>query len=351
MKGETYWFTRADHASTCFSTLTSAMASLESLPPDQRAVIQLVLQRGRSYDEIAELLSIDRDVVRQRAVAGLTALGPDTRVPDDKRALIADYLLGHATPDHEEQARTQLAESASARAWARVLSSELTPVAASPLPEIPAEQAAREPEPAKPVAATAEAEAPTAAETPSEAAPRSSRTGGAILLGAGALVALIIVGVVIVLVANSGGSSHHNTTAASVSTPAATTTATTAASTSGATPVAAVVLRSPLGAKKTVGYAQVVKQGGKTGLVLVAQGIPANTTHDAYAVWLYNSPSDAHILGFVNPGVKTDGKLQTAGLLPTNAAHFRQLLVTLETQAKPHGPGKIVLQGSFKLAQ
>jgi Sigma-70, region 4 len=325
------------------------MASLDSLPPDQRAVIQLVLQRGRSYNEIAELLSIDRDVVRQRAVAGLTALAPDTRLPDDKRALIADYLLGQAAADQADQARTQLAESASARAWARVLSSELTPIAANPLPEIPAEQAAREPEPAKPVAAAAEA--PTAAQTTTAAAPRSSRTGGAILLGVGALVALIIVGVVIVLVASSGGSSHHNTTAANVSTPAATTTATTAASTSGATPVAAVVLRSPVGAKKTVGYAQVVKQGGKTGLVLVAQGIPANTTHDAYAVWLYNSPSDAHILGFVNPGVKTDGKLQTAGLLPTNAAHFRQLLVTLETQAKPHGPGKIVLQGTFKLAQ
>jgi hypothetical protein len=78
--------------------------------------------------------------------------------------------------------------------------------------------------------------------------------------------------------------------------------------------------------------------------------VPANTTHNAYAVWLYNSPTDSHILGFVSPGVKPDGKLQTAGVLPSNASHFKQLLVTLETQAKPHAPGKIILQGPLKLA-
>ena len=57
------------------------MASLESLPADQRAVLQLVLQRGRSYDDIATLLSIDRAAVRQRALSALDALGPQTGVP------------------------------------------------------------------------------------------------------------------------------------------------------------------------------------------------------------------------------------------------------------------------------
>jgi len=45
------------------------MASLDDLPADQRAVLQLVLQRGRTYDEIARLLSIDRAAVRARALA------------------------------------------------------------------------------------------------------------------------------------------------------------------------------------------------------------------------------------------------------------------------------------------
>ena len=45
------------------------MGSLETLPPDQRAVLDLVLQRGRSYDDIARLLAIDRAAVRGRAMS------------------------------------------------------------------------------------------------------------------------------------------------------------------------------------------------------------------------------------------------------------------------------------------
>src|SRR5947209_3677328 len=78
------------------------MASLESLPPDQRAVLQLVLQRGRSYDEIAQMLKIDRAAVRQRALAALDAIGPDTRVDPERRALITDYLLGSLPPRVQE---------------------------------------------------------------------------------------------------------------------------------------------------------------------------------------------------------------------------------------------------------
>ena len=55
------------------------------------------------------------------------------------------------------------------------------------------------------------------------------------------------------------------------------------------------------------------------------------------------------LLGFVNPGVKSDGVLRTLGRLPANANHFKQLLVTRETQAKPHSPGTIVLQGALSL--
>ena len=67
------------------------MASLDSLPADQRAVLQLVLQRGRSYDEIAQMLSIDRAGVRERALPALDALGPtDARAA---RAPGADHRL------------------------------------------------------------------------------------------------------------------------------------------------------------------------------------------------------------------------------------------------------------------
>jgi Sigma-70, region 4 len=364
------------------------MASLDSLPADQRAVLQLVLQRGRSYDQIAQMLSIDRAAVRERALSAFDAIGPQTRVPPERRALITDYLLGQLPPRVAEQTRDRLGESPTERAWARVLAGELTSLAKDPLPEIPSDggRRAAEPEP-EPVEAAPEerparrrrAAAPepepmpaTAAEDgdrvppdygsrePEPAAARaSSRRGGAILLLLGVLVAAIIV---VIVVATSGGNDHSTaakstpTTASTPSTPSTTSTPstnstpTTSTSTTGAKVIGQVNLTSPSGSKTEAGVAQVIQQGTQVGIVIVAQGIAANTKHDAYAVWLYNSASDNHLLGFVNPAVKTDGKLQTAGVLPTNASHYTQLIVSLETQPKPKAPVKIVLEGAFKIS-
>src|ERR1700731_3141780 len=120
------------------------MPSIDSVPPDQRAVLQLVLQRGRSYDDIAQLLSIDRAGVRQRALAAFDALGPQTRVDSARRALLTDYVLGQLPPRVAEEVRDRLAGSPSERAWARVLASELAPMASGGLPEIPTEDTSAE---------------------------------------------------------------------------------------------------------------------------------------------------------------------------------------------------------------
>jgi hypothetical protein len=157
------------------------------------------------------------------------------------------------------------------------------------------------------------------------------------------IIALIAVVVVVVVIVSSGGSDHHKTNAsATTSSTASTSTSTT--STTKAKVVAQVNLTSPLGSK-TVGVAVVVKQGTQAGIVIRAQGVPANTKRDAYAVWLANSGSDAVRLGFVNPGVGGNGRLQTAGGLPANANHFSQVLITLEHAGHPAHPGTIVLQG------
>src|SRR5207302_9158658 len=88
-----------------------AMASIDNLPPDQRAVLQMVLGRGRGYDEIAKMLQIDRADVRQRALEALDALGPGARVPAERRALITDYLLGQLPGPRSDETREQLARS------------------------------------------------------------------------------------------------------------------------------------------------------------------------------------------------------------------------------------------------
>lgn len=310
------------------------MASLESLPADQRAVLQLVLQRGHSYDNIAGLLRIDRAAVRDRAHSALDALGPQTGVPAEQRALMSDYLLGQLPPSLSDQVRERLAESASDRAWARVVASELAPLASGRLPEIPVEpSAARVPEP------------PVAGERP------RSRLGGAILLAGGALVAIGVVIAVVVLVSN-GSSSKHSSSAsqtAAASTPTSTSTSTTASTS--AHLVSQINLNPPDTRSKAAGIADVLRQGSVRGIAVAAQGLTPNTKHptNAYAVWLYNSASDSHILGFVNPGVGSNGRLQTASALPSNAARYKQLIVTLETQANPPAPGKIVLTGPLGL--
>jgi hypothetical protein len=394
------------------------MAPLDSLPPDQRAVLQLVLQRGRSYDQIAKLLSIDRGSVRERAVSAFDALGPQTSVAAQRRGLIADYLLGQLDPEAATETRDGIADSPSERAWARVVASELAPLAAEPLPEIPSTRSApaasapdlpaspapvpgsTEPliefpedtpdtrsEPALPAAIPAaedesadtpsgrsrrrgrrerkpkEPKAPVPAPEPKvpsvgdASGRRSSRLGGTVLIA----ITVLIVAVIAIILLSSGGS-NPSTPAASASsttpsTPAAasSTTAgsgTTSASGSGTTPakvVAQINLTPTATGSKAAGIAEVLKEGATNGIAIVAQNVTPNTTKppNAYAVWLYNSPTDAHLLGFVNPGVGANGRLSTAGGLPANAAHYKQLIVTLETKASPTTPGTIVLQGTL----
>jgi len=350
------------------------MASLDTLPPDQRAVIDLVLQRGRSYDDIARLLAIDRAAVRARALAAFEAIGPETGISPESRALITDYLLGQLPDRVAEQTRERLASSPYDRAWARVLASELGQVASNPLPEIPdGARAAAAPTTPKadgerdadgaPSAAT-----PGGAERPSRPRDRdtrrprlsdrpSSRRGGAIMLGIGVLVVVAVV-VVLLNVIGGGSSKQSSTPTAAASSSSATTPATgrttsgTGTSTSGTTPQAQVVgqsnLNPPGGKGQAKGVAFVVKEGSAYGIVIEASGVAPNN-HNAYAAWLYNSSTDAYRLGFVSPAVGKTGKLQVGSPLPTNASHYRQLLLTLETQSNPKSPGTPVLQGPFSL--
>jgi hypothetical protein len=366
------------------------MSSLETLPPDQRAVLTLVLQRGRSYDDIANLLSIERAAVRDRALAALDALGPTTRVPAPQRALITDYLLGQLPERVRQQVHESLASSASERAWARVLAGELAPIAGKPLPEIPASQPAAEPTASRETAAAAapatapEAAAPEAtapeATAPEAAAPEtaategsraaasaalgrpapapapaqrpSSRRGGSVVL---VLVALIVIAVVIIVAAlSTGGSSSKKTTTKATTAPAVTTT--TGTTTTGTTTTsttahldAQINLRPPSGSSKAAGIAEVVTQGKLTALVVAADHISPNTKHNAYAVWLYNPGGAAKLLGYVSPGVGKSGVLKTTGELPSNAASYKQILVTLETTTNTKTPGPTVLEGILSL--
>jgi hypothetical protein len=339
------------------------MGSLDSLPPDQRAVLDLVLQRGRSYDDIASLLAVDRAAVRARALAAFDGIGPDTGLAPESRALITDYLLGQLPEKVAEQTRDRLAESPYERAWARVLASDLQGVASKPLPEIPdgtAQAPASEAPPAPAAASDRTAPEPPPPKLERTRVPRpsdrpSSRLGGVIFLVVGTIVVVAVV-LVLIVILSSGSSSKHSSSAPAVasstnprsSTTPATGGATSTTSTTGAKIVGQVNLDPPSGSGAAKGVAFLVQAGTALGVIIEATGLAPNS-HNAYAVWLSNTPSDSTRVGFVNQAVGKNGKLQTGGPLPANASHFKELLLTLETQNNPKAPGPTILHGALKL--
>ena len=336
------------------------MSSIATLPADQRAVLELVLRRGRTYDEIAELLSIDRAGVRQRALAAFDALGPKTRVSANRRALIADYLLEALPNGVADEVREHLKGSASERAWARAIASELEELADRPLPEIPTNGRApqKKADVAKPSSPTQKQRAkPARAEVPVGAAlsngtarerPRhGSRVGGAVLL---AVLAAAAIALVLVFVVFSGGSGPKHAGRAAHGAHAAT------HSTKPSYKVLAQVnLLPPTGGRSPAGLADVLQVKNQIGMLVAAQGLKPNTKHPAnyYAIWLYNSPSDDEFLGVVTPAVTSNGEFRLPSALPTNASHFTKLLVTLENGIPKHPvngkPGQVVLEGSGRL--
>jgi hypothetical protein len=106
-----------------------------ALQPDDRALLQLVCERGQSYDDIAGLLGMSRDQVHAKARAALAELGgadPDAEVG------LTDYLLGQADPIGRADAVRYLQGNEEALALAERIEGELRVVApAARLPRLP----------------------------------------------------------------------------------------------------------------------------------------------------------------------------------------------------------------------
>jgi hypothetical protein len=174
------------------------------------------------------------------------------------------------------------------------------------------------------------------------------------MLGVGVLVVIAVVVVLLAVLGGGGSSKKSSSTPAASSPPTTSASSTTATSGTGTTttPKAQVVgqsnLNPPGGKGQAKGVAFVVKEGTAYGIVIEAAHVAPNS-HNAYAAWLYNSASDAYRLGFVIQPVGKTGRLQVGSPLPTNASHYKQLLLTLEAQSNPKSPGTIVLQGPFSL--
>ncbi|MDQ6751815.1 MAG: anti-sigma factor [Actinomycetota bacterium] len=305
------------------------MSEFDALPADQRAVLQLLLKQGKNYAELSTLLAIDASAVQVRAHDALDALSPGSQLSYGQRAQVADYLLGQQSTSEREATEQYLASSDEARAWGRDVAGALRPIAVKPLPAIPGETAvdlAAEPEVAEPIPAEpADTEAAPAVAAP----PRSSRLGGALLLGGVG----VLVAVALVLILGGGGDSKKTSSTAT-------------RSTAQPTPVAQINLM-PTAGGKSVGLAQVFPQGTQRLLIVAAQSLPPGN----YALWLYTSAAKARLLGFVPQKVDKQGRFVTQGVLPGDARSFESLIVTREQVTRgnvPTRPGAIALRGKLQ---
>jgi hypothetical protein len=111
------------------------------LTADQQAMLQLLLERGQSYSDLASLLGIEEPEVRSRARAALAELGGDD---PDRNVGLADYLLGQADPIGRADAARHLREHSGDRRLAAVLAERLGEIApGAKLPSLPGERPGR----------------------------------------------------------------------------------------------------------------------------------------------------------------------------------------------------------------
>jgi hypothetical protein len=315
---------------------------LQDLPPDLHAALSLVLSQRKSYSALAAMLGIEERAVHDRAHAALALLAPRQarELTAAQREQVGEYMLGQANGTQQSATRVYLAGSPPAATWAQALAAELAPLTSGSLPEIPSEA------PSDPT--WAHEPAPSASQAP------SSRRGGAIVLGV--LAAIVIVAVA--LIVGLGGGSHTSsattskTPSAQTGSSVSTTTSTTGTSAKAATEPhldATLTLMPPDPSSKALGIVEVVSQGSRRAFIVAAEHLPP-TQGFRYAAWLYNSPSDAFLLG-AGPTVGSNGLLKAAGGLPANAAHFTNIILTEEhSGGRPSRPGQIVLGGAFKLS-
>ncbi|HXB65805.1 MAG TPA: hypothetical protein VNV42_13125 [Solirubrobacteraceae bacterium] len=367
------------------------MGRLNTLAPDLRASLALLVGQHKRYGEIASMLRVEERAVHDRAHAALALLAPQQAraLNSAQREQIGDYLLGQADAQQRSAALALLQSSPAAREWARTLAAELDPIASGSLPEIPSGQpdvgaaaddregsrlvgAAGEPHEGAPPAADDDA---TDDDAQAPSAP-SSRRGGAILLLGLAAVVVVAVALIIGLGGNSSPSgsaanaSAPSTTGASTGTTTQTTTPTAPTTTGQAGKSAAsgkgqgsgakggsasqprlaatVALTPPDTSSKALGLVEIIAEGHEHAFILAAEHLPP--THGFhYAAWLYNTPTDAYYLGG-GTSVGAGGTLKAAQGLPPNASHYASIILTEQHEERPTQPGPIVLNGALKLS-
>jgi hypothetical protein len=289
-----------------------------------------VLRQGRSYGDLSEMLGMPEETIRARARGGVAALAPDMAAPA-RAGEIADWLLGQQSERHAARTRELLLGDPDAQRWAATV--------AAPLREVPGGDSV-------PALPTGDDE-PRVNGRPQleEASPpaRSSRLGGAILIGA----TVLLVAAVLIFVLTRGGDDEEPPAE-----PAATPTATAAPTVAGLQP-GDVILQGPAGSKALAVLRLVQTSESQVAFALVGQDIPPNASGERYSLWFSKQDGSAQLIGDIQRRVGKSGQLTSSGPNEDQLDEFPQwfrdydtVLVTQDEKGAEE-PGRVIVSGAL----
>ena len=311
------------------------MATFDQLSDEQRAIIELVLKQGKSYDELSDMLGLPETRVRELARDALVDLAPITArgVEEDWRGQLADYVLGQQAGPEATATRGHLRRSEAARSWTRSLLDALEQLYPhGDVPAIPDGERGRR--------GAAAARGPGGTETGS----RGLASGGAaagrrrLLTAAAGVLVLILVVVLLWPVGVLTGGDDDEPSEASADSQSQS--------------------QQPQGgdggpiSTATEGQAIIARQEGATQILVTATGLEPSTQNTAYQVYLANSEEDRRSLG----ATVTDqqGNLQAGAPLPRNFEDYEFIdLASVTVQGRGQDQrfeeGPTVLRGLLEL--
>jgi hypothetical protein len=306
------------------------MARLQELHPDQQAVLRLILGRRMSYGELASVLDLPADRVRERALDAVDGLAPDDveGLELDDRDRIADYLLGQQEEQGQADTERLIARSAPAREWLGRLTPELSALTADALPlpgplaadrdASPADETSVPPPSAGITAAFAALDAPAASSSSSASRVPAALRGA--LASRNGRIAVALIGVlalvlVVLLATGTLGGGDDGNTSAGRDTPA------TATEPSEAALAAAVASALPQQINLTppdsaTGAARDAAAVGLTnindnvpGIVFAAEKLPKLEGNRVYSIWVTGGGQPDALLGRLDKIAETDESL------------------------------------------
>jgi hypothetical protein len=278
------------------------MATFDQLSPEQRAIVELVLRQGKTYDELADMLNLPQPRVRALARDALVELAPVSvrGVEEDWRGQLADYVLGQQSGPEATATKGHLRRSEAARSWARSLLDSLEQLYENgSVPAIPEGERGR-----RSAAAPREPRAREGAGPLAAAGDPVMRRR--LLAGAGALLLVLLIVLVWPVGLLTGDDNGGSSSSAS---PNQTSQATGA--------------QNQATSDQPAGIAIVVQRNGKKQLLVQAANLAPSGQSEGYYVWLYNSPTDAKSLG----GQVTDqkGNYQALGSFPADYQNYKYI--------------------------